>query len=82
MLDGPDLEEVDARRRRACAGSFIYSGGIGTLADLEALAALRQRRTSTGVIVGKALYEGASRSPRRRRRSTAERYGERCTTSA
>ena len=37
-------------------GRFLYSGGIGTLEDLEALAALRQVNLA-GVIVGKALYE-------------------------
>ena len=37
-------------------GRFLYSGGIGKLADLEALAALRQVNLG-GVIVGKALYE-------------------------
>ena len=38
-------------------GRFLYSGGIGSLADLEALSALRQVNLG-GVIVGKALYEG------------------------
>ncbi|MGH2842986.1 MAG: HisA/HisF-related TIM barrel protein [Solirubrobacteraceae bacterium] len=37
-------------------GSFIYSGGVSSLADLQALAALRQVNLS-GVIVGTALYE-------------------------
>ena len=37
-------------------GRFIYSGGVGTLDDLRALAALRQVNLG-GVIVGKALYE-------------------------
>jgi phosphoribosylformimino-5-aminoimidazole carboxamide ribotide isomerase len=37
----------------AVAGRLVYSGGIGSLADLEALAAL----PLDGVIVGKALYE-------------------------
>jgi phosphoribosylformimino-5-aminoimidazole carboxamide ribonucleotide (ProFAR) isomerase len=32
---------------------MIYSGGVGSLADLEALAALDLE----GVIAGKALYE-------------------------
>ncbi|HXS44605.1 MAG TPA: 1-(5-phosphoribosyl)-5-[(5-phosphoribosylamino)methylideneamino]imidazole-4-carboxamide isomerase [Solirubrobacteraceae bacterium] len=56
MLAGPDLDEV---RRIAVIvrGRFLYSGGIGDLADLEALAALRQVNLG-GVIVGKALYEG------------------------
>jgi phosphoribosylformimino-5-aminoimidazole carboxamide ribotide isomerase len=55
MLTGPDLDEV----RRVCdavRGTFVYSGGIGTLEDLAALARLRQVNLS-GVIVGKALYE-------------------------
>jgi len=37
--------------------SFLYSGGIGSLADLEALRDLRLVNLA-GVISGKALYEG------------------------
>jgi phosphoribosylformimino-5-aminoimidazole carboxamide ribotide isomerase len=55
MLTGPDVEEVK-RVAEAVRGTFIYSGGIGTLEDLRALANLRQVNL-TGVIVGKALYE-------------------------
>jgi len=55
MLTGPDVEEVK-RVAAAVRGTFIYSGGIGTLEDLRALADLRQVNL-TGVIVGKALYE-------------------------
>jgi phosphoribosylformimino-5-aminoimidazole carboxamide ribotide isomerase len=55
MLGGPDLEEV-ARLAGAVQGSFVYSGGIGELADLQGLAALKAS-SLTGVIVGKALYE-------------------------
>jgi phosphoribosylformimino-5-aminoimidazole carboxamide ribotide isomerase len=55
MLTGPDVEEV-RRVAEAVRGQFIYSGGIGTLDDLAALAALRQVNLG-GVIVGKALYE-------------------------
>ena len=55
MLTGPDLDEV-RRVAEAVRGTFIYSGGIGTLEDLAALASLRQVNL-TGVIVGKALYE-------------------------
>ena len=55
MLTGPDVEEVK-RVADAVRGTFIYSGGIGTLDDLRALADLRQVNL-TGVIVGKALYE-------------------------
>jgi phosphoribosylformimino-5-aminoimidazole carboxamide ribotide isomerase len=56
MLAGPDL---DAARRVAevVRGSFIYSGGISSLDDLEALRQLRAVNLA-GVIVGKALYEG------------------------
>jgi phosphoribosylformimino-5-aminoimidazole carboxamide ribotide isomerase len=56
MLGGPDLEEVD-RIASAVSGSFSYSGGIGELADLEGLGRLKAP-SLTGVIVGKALYEG------------------------
>jgi phosphoribosylformimino-5-aminoimidazole carboxamide ribotide isomerase len=55
MMSGPDLDEVQ-RIARVVRGSFIYSGGIASLADLEALASLRQVNLA-GVIVGKALYE-------------------------
>jgi phosphoribosylformimino-5-aminoimidazole carboxamide ribotide isomerase len=55
MLEGPDIEEV-ARVADAVSGSFVYSGGIGRLADLEALASLKASSLA-GVIVGKALYE-------------------------
>jgi phosphoribosylformimino-5-aminoimidazole carboxamide ribotide isomerase len=55
MLEGPDLEEV-RRVAETVQGSLIYSGGIGELADLEALAGLRGTSLE-GVIVGKALYE-------------------------
>jgi phosphoribosylformimino-5-aminoimidazole carboxamide ribotide isomerase len=56
MLAGPDL--AGARRvADAVRGSFVYSGGVSSLEDLRALASLRQVNMS-GVIVGKALYEG------------------------
>jgi phosphoribosylformimino-5-aminoimidazole carboxamide ribotide isomerase len=55
MLSGPDLAEV-TRIAGVVRGSFAYSGGISSLTDLQALAALRQVNLS-GVIVGKALYE-------------------------
>jgi phosphoribosylformimino-5-aminoimidazole carboxamide ribotide isomerase len=53
MLSGPDLDEV-ARVARVVRGSFAYSGGISSIADLRALAQLGQVNL-TGVIVGKAL---------------------------
>ena len=55
-LEGPDVDEV-SRVAHAVRGRFLYSGGIGGLEDLQALAALRQVNLA-GVIVGKALYEG------------------------
>jgi phosphoribosylformimino-5-aminoimidazole carboxamide ribotide isomerase len=54
-LEGPDLEEVRGVAQ-AVRGRFLYSGGIGRLADLEGLMRLRQVNLA-GVIVGKALYE-------------------------
>jgi phosphoribosylformimino-5-aminoimidazole carboxamide ribotide isomerase len=55
-LEGPSL---DALRRAADAatGELIYSGGVGTLDDLRAIAALEISNLA-GVIVGRALYEG------------------------
>jgi phosphoribosylformimino-5-aminoimidazole carboxamide ribotide isomerase len=56
MLSGPDLD--GAREVAATVqGTFVYSGGVSELEDLQALAGLRQVNL-TGVIVGKALYEG------------------------
>jgi phosphoribosylformimino-5-aminoimidazole carboxamide ribotide isomerase len=56
MLSGPDLAEV-RRVAAAVRGRFLYSGGVASVGDLEALAGLRQVNLA-GVIVGKALYEG------------------------
>jgi phosphoribosylformimino-5-aminoimidazole carboxamide ribotide isomerase len=55
MLEGPDLREVQ-EVAQAVRGRLLYSGGIGSLADLEGLAALGEESLA-GVIVGKALYE-------------------------
>jgi phosphoribosylformimino-5-aminoimidazole carboxamide ribotide isomerase len=55
-LEGPDLDEVTAVAH-VVRGRFLYSGGIGKLEDLVALRRLRQVNLS-GVVVGKALYEG------------------------
>lgn len=56
MLAGPDLDGV-RDIAAALRGTFIYSGGVSSLEDLGRLVALRQVNLS-GVIVGKALYEG------------------------
>jgi phosphoribosylformimino-5-aminoimidazole carboxamide ribotide isomerase len=54
-LTGPDLEAVK-QVAQAVRGRFIYSGGIGSLEHLRALARLRQVNMA-GVIAGKSLYE-------------------------
>jgi len=56
MLAGPDLGQVREVVRAADGGRVLYSGGIGELADLEAMAGLDEPALA-GVIVGKALYE-------------------------
>lgn len=56
MLEGPDLTRFGALVAAAPRARLIYSGGIGALADLQALASLPDGQPA-GVIVGKALYE-------------------------
>jgi phosphoribosylformimino-5-aminoimidazole carboxamide ribotide isomerase len=56
MLEGPDLDEVKSVSE-AVRGRFLYSGGVGSLEDLQALRELRLVNLA-GVISGKALYEG------------------------
>jgi phosphoribosylformimino-5-aminoimidazole carboxamide ribotide isomerase len=55
-LEGPDIEDLKAIGA-AVRGRFIYSGGIGSLDHLQALADLRLVNLA-GVIAGKSLYEG------------------------
>lgn len=60
MLDGANRDEVVSVARSAEDGSVIFSGGIGTREDLQALASLRRElalEALDGVIVGTALYE-------------------------
>lgn len=60
MLDGANREEVIWAAQEAGEGSLIFSGGIGTVSDLEKLATLKTQEhleRLSGVIVGKALYE-------------------------
>ena len=54
-LTGPELDGV-RQVADAVRGKFLYSGGIGSLDHLRALARLRQVNLA-GVIAGKALYE-------------------------
>ena len=55
-LQGVDLSGLEAVAR-AFGGDVIYSGGVGSLDDIQRLARLRHRGIR-GVIVGRALYLG------------------------
>jgi phosphoribosylformimino-5-aminoimidazole carboxamide ribotide isomerase len=59
LMGGPGLEDLGGVADAAEKGDAVltYSGGIGSLEDLRSLAAL-DLRALTGVIVGRALYEG------------------------
>ena len=56
LMEGPDLDSV-REVAKATDGELIYSGGVGALEDLRALADLGLGNLG-GVIVGRALYEG------------------------
>ncbi len=55
LMEGPDLDSL-RRVAGAAGGELIYSGGIGSLDHLRALADLGLGNVG-GVIVGRALYE-------------------------
>ncbi|HEY6772002.1 MAG TPA: 1-(5-phosphoribosyl)-5-[(5-phosphoribosylamino)methylideneamino]imidazole-4-carboxamide isomerase [Solirubrobacterales bacterium] len=55
LMEGPDLDSL-REVAGATDGRVIYSGGIGSLGDLRAVAALGLDNVE-GVIVGRALYE-------------------------
>jgi phosphoribosylformimino-5-aminoimidazole carboxamide ribotide isomerase len=59
LMAGPGLDDLGGVADAAEKGDAVltYSGGIGSLDDLRRLAAL-DLRALTGVIVGRALYEG------------------------
>lgn len=58
-LAGPALDQL-AAVLQATSLDVVASGGVGTLVDLQALADLEvDGRRLSGVIVGRALYEGA-----------------------
>ena len=57
-LTGPNLPS-QKELAASCGLSVITSGGVSSLADVEALCALsREQENVSGVIVGRALYEG------------------------
>jgi len=56
-MAGPNIAQIVATGE-VLTIPFIYSGGVGTLADLTAIAAAAPDNLD-GVIVGKALYDGA-----------------------
>jgi phosphoribosylformimino-5-aminoimidazole carboxamide ribotide isomerase len=61
MLGGLNFEDLIWVAKAAGHGHLVYSGGIGGIEDLRHLAKLRKEahlENLTGVIVGKALYEG------------------------
>ena len=55
-MEGPDVDSL-REVAEASGAELIYSGGVGSLEDLRALAAL-EVDTLGGVVVGRALYEG------------------------
>lgn len=55
MLAGPNVAAQRAMRAAVPQAQLIASGGVGSLADIEALRAIEGLY---GVIVGKALYDG------------------------
>lgn len=56
-MEGPDIERTNAVAQAASL-PVIISGGIGSMDDLRKVSANRQPNV-VGVIVGKAIYEGA-----------------------
>ena len=62
-LEGPDVDQL-AAVLAATSVDVVASGGVGSLDDVRTLAALDVGgRRLAGVIVGKALYEGAFAVP-------------------
>jgi phosphoribosylformimino-5-aminoimidazole carboxamide ribotide isomerase len=56
LMEGPDLDSLH-EVAKATGAELIYSGGVGSLEHLRALAELGLDNLG-GVIVGRALYEG------------------------
>lgn len=57
MMGGPNVEAT-VRLAQAVNLPIIASGGVGELADIEALCAVEDEGVS-GVVIGRALYEGS-----------------------
>lgn len=56
LMEGPDLDSL-TELAHSTESELIYSGGVGSLEDLDALGSLGLGNVG-GVIVGRALYEG------------------------
>ena len=56
-MGGPNIDLIEASGTTLTV-PFIYSGGVGSLGDLRSIAAAAPSNLD-GVIVGKALYDGA-----------------------
>ena len=72
-LEGPGMEALAEVAAAAGSASVIYSGGVGTLEDLETLRARRRAPTSRARSSAGRCTSAASRSPRRSRRWTDRR---------
>lgn len=59
LLQGPSLEIYKTLIQQFPAAQFVASGGVTTVADVEALAEAGMH----GAIIGKALYEGTIKLP-------------------
>ena len=57
MLKGPNVRELDRLCGAFPEAGIIASGGVSGAQDVKALAGLK-RANLTGVIIGKAIYEG------------------------
>jgi phosphoribosylformimino-5-aminoimidazole carboxamide ribotide isomerase len=79
MMEGPNLAAI-RELARSVDLPVIASGGVSTSADIEGLVSLEEEGV-TGIIVGRALYEGRIdlREAVRiaRDRSTVEKRGRR-----
>lgn len=56
-LQGPNIEANEALAR-ATGANIIVSGGMSSLADIQAVKEAAKTTTIAGVIIGKALYTG------------------------